>query len=480
MVLLLACLCVLAPTARPAGAQNVPATVPALLLSDIHFDPFHDPDKVAALEKAPPQQWQALLDAADSRTQPADAARLSAACAGGRPDTTWTLLRSTLRSAREQQPHPLFITVSGDLLAHKFECRFRTATGDNDPAHLTAFAEHTVAFLAHQLRQTFPGVPVYFALGNNDSACGDYREDPGSAFLRENAAVVADEAAQPHQREQIERSFSALGDYSVPLPAPLHHSRLLVLQDIFASTHHRSCGGAQETSSADAQITWLKSELDAARRRQEAVWVMAHIPPGIDAYATLTGDRDVCSGGAPAHFLASDALASVLAEYADVVRLALFGHTHMDELRVFRNASGAAVPGKLVPSVTTSNGNKPSYMLAEVNPADATLADYTVMVAADAQGSSWKREYRFSESFGEHEFSGAAAARLVDALTRAQPPSAAYLQFFSPGDGGLRALALSVVWPSYVCALQHSTADSYRQCVCSAKAPAQTAAPPQP
>ena len=55
-----------------AAAQGAPRaeTVPAVLLSDLHFDPFHDPAKTALLVQAPVKQWDAILDAGILRIRP--------------------------------------------------------------------------------------------------------------------------------------------------------------------------------------------------------------------------------------------------------------------------------------------------------------------------------------------------------------------------------------------------------------------------
>ena len=42
----------------------------------------------------------------------------------------------------------------------------------------------------------------------------------------------------------------------------------------------------------------------------------------------------LCARGKPKMFLSSEALPEVLAGYGDVVQLAIFAHTHMDEVRL--------------------------------------------------------------------------------------------------------------------------------------------------
>ncbi|MBW4040477.1 MAG: hypothetical protein HIU91_16805, partial [Acidobacteria bacterium] len=70
---LLLLLPLLSIAALPTPAQSpsrTPITVPALLLSDIHLDPFHDPAKFPQLLAAPASAWAAILSAPPSPTQP--------------------------------------------------------------------------------------------------------------------------------------------------------------------------------------------------------------------------------------------------------------------------------------------------------------------------------------------------------------------------------------------------------------------------
>ncbi len=67
---------------------------------------------------------------------------------------------------------------------------------------------------------------------------------------------------------------------------------------------------------------------------------MGHIPPGVDLYSTAARMVDVCGGQRPVMFLASEKLADLLTEYGDVVELAIFAHTHMDEMRLLKPETG--------------------------------------------------------------------------------------------------------------------------------------------
>jgi sphingomyelin phosphodiesterase acid-like 3 len=488
---LLAALSLAAPTLH--AQAHAAADVPVLMLSDIHLDPFHDPAKLPQLRKAPVAAWQAILDAPPSATQVADFTRLQSTCGARGIDTPPALLEASLKAAQTRQPHPLFVTVSGDLMAHQFDCRFQTLAPEATPADYSAFAAKTVAFVALRLRQTFPATPIYLALGNNDSGCNDYREDPNSPYLQADATSFSASAMTPANRAAIQREFSHYGDYNIALPIP--HTRLIVLQDIFESKKYTTCDGTKTDDPTTAQTTWLRTQLTNARAAHEHVWIMAHIPPGIDAYTTFTKARNVCTtgdNGKPTRaemFLSSEALASVITNFPDTIRLALFGHTHMDELRVYTAPDGTPIPGKLVPSITPVNGNNPAFTIAEVDTRTATLKDYTVFAATKPAtwdiAPTWHEEYRYSTTYNLPDLSGPSLAKLTAGFladkTSATPASQAYQRFYFVGDpiantgisGNLKAAAMQAVWPAYGCSITQATQAGFKACVC----PAQPAPP---
>ncbi|MES2392306.1 MAG: metallophosphoesterase [Acidobacteriota bacterium] len=464
-----------------------------LLLSDIHFDPFHDPSKLDALRDAPIDKWAAILSAPASPTMATAYAQLQGKCATRGVDTPFPLLQDSLMAAHTRQPHPLFITVSGDIMAHAFDCRFHTLAPKATEAEYSDFAAKTIAFVALQLHHHFPATPAYLALGNNDSGCTDYHETPNSPFLQANAQTFADAALNPANSAAILSSFPEFGDYNIPLPAPIRNARLIVLQDIFQSKAYGPCPGTKIASTqapATAQLAWLRDQLTQAREHHQHVWVMAHIPPGVDPYTTLRSSVDVCAGKPPAMFLRNEALAATLADFPDVIRLVLFAHSHMDEIRLIESPEEpkpgatpgleAAIPVKFISSISPVDGNLPSFTVAEVSPATATLKDYTVFSAnsqaasAWMQPPSWREEYRYSTTFHLPDFSAASVAKLsarfLSDKTGTSPSEIAYEEHYFISDGSLSATlkqaALQFVWPKYACAIAQSSIAGYTTCAC--------------
>lgn len=467
----------------PAAHKSAPATENILMLSDIHFDPFHDPTLVPQLVKAKVKDWPKIL--ATPMTPAAQQAfdNLQKTCGAKGIDTDYTLLTSALAAQQTQLAKPLFVTISGDLMAHQFDCRYKALVPNGSKDDYSAFAANTVAFVTQQLHNTFPKTPLYFALGNNDSGCKDYRETEDSAYLQANgksfSAVVLDKS----NAKEVLKDFSSLGDYRVDLPTPFKHTRLLVMQDLFESKKYETCGGKDSEKEAKEQIDWLNKELADARSKKDRVWVMAHIPPGVDAYSTFTkankNDDANCKYSKPTEFLSSNLLADALRDNADVISLVLLGHTHMDEMRLFAGKTGTGgIPGKLVPSISPVDGNNPSFTVGVVDPAKAMLVDYSVYAASNQTGidTTWSLEYTYSTTYNEPDYSGASLTALTNGFLAdpqsKTPASQAYESYYfvsGPTAGlNLKAAAMSVVWPIYTCSMVHDHAKTFSACACPA------------
>ena len=457
------------------SGQVAKATVPALLLSDIHFEPFWDPAKVPQLVAAPVSEWKAILAAAPSPDQQQRFAALQQTCHARGADTSFALFDSSLKAMRKPAAGAGFVAVSGDLISHAFPCKYNTLFPNSESEAYRTFVEKTLDYVIDELYGAFPGVPVFVALGNNDSDCGDYRLDAGSDFLK----VIGKEVAKDFpaaERQDAEQIFAAGGYYSVALPAPIENTRLLVLNDIFMSKNYTTCAGKTDPAAADAQIAWLRQQLAVARASKEIIWVMGHIPPGVDLYTTATKMIDVCGGRSPVMYLSSEKLADVLADSADIVKLAIFGHTHMDALHILKEdgqtpGSAKSVAVKVVSSISPINGNHPSFTVAQIDPSSAALKDYKVFAASSQTGvdAAWSEEYDFARSYHEAEFTSTSVSQLIAGFA-ADPgaktqASQNYIQDFSVG---YLSPVLTMFWPEYVCTLSNHTAQAFKACVCPA------------
>jgi sphingomyelin phosphodiesterase acid-like 3 len=461
-----------AESAKPA-MKPVALSVPALLLSDIHFEPFWDPAKVAQLDGAPVAKWNGILAPPPSSDQQQRFAALQQSCPTKGTDTSYTLFQSSLDAMRTNAAGAGFVTVSGDLISHAFHCKYFTLFPKATPAEYKTFVEKTITYVVDELDASFPKTPVYVALGNNDSSCDDYLIDAGSDFLKDTGMEVTKNFPAA-ERQSAQTTFADEGYYSVSLPAPIKNARLLVLDDLFMSKSYRTCAGALDPQAAAPQIAWLNKELATARANKQKVWVMGHVPPGVDLYSTERKMIDFCAGQKPVMFLSSEEMTDVLADYGDVVQLAIFAHTHMDELRLLKDESAGApaktpVPVKMVSSISPIHKNLPSFTLAQVDPATAALVDYRVFSSSNLTGvnAKWTEEYNFAKSYNESAFSSASVGKLIAEFAAdpggTGPASQDYLNDYLAGS---YASALQIFWPQYVCSLSNHTVQAFTTCAC--------------
>jgi sphingomyelin phosphodiesterase acid-like 3 len=262
------------------------------------------------------------------------------------------------------------------------------------------------------------------------------------------------------------------------MAAPMRGTRLIVINDIFLSPNYSTCSGKADHAATAAEMAWLQEELARAERLGQRVWVMGHIPPGVNPYSTVLRMKNVCAGEPPVMFLSSDKLTDLLVEHGEEIRLSIFAHTHMDEMRMLEptgdglhasSERGTAI--KLVPSISPVDGNNPSFTVALINPATAMLQDYKVIAASNQTGigATWAQEYDYAQTYHEAQFSSATVEKLVAAFAadRSAKTEATqeYIRNYFVGD---LSAALKPFWPQYVCSIANDTAKSYAACVCSA------------
>lgn len=439
------------------------------MISDLHFDPFHDPGKAQQLAHTPVAQWEAVLKSPPSPDQSESFDDLQKKCHAKGVDTPYPLLVAAFQGMHARQPDPDFITITGDLIAHQFDCRYKATVQAQTPQEYSEFVANTIEFVVNQLRGTYPGVPIYTSLGNNDSDCGDYRLDLHGPLLARAATAIGD-ALPPGERHHAEAEFVTGGYYSVTMAPPMLDTRVIVLNDVFFSSKYKSCSGDANPAAGAAEIAWLAQTLAQAHDNGQNVWVIGHIPPGVNVYATVKSMADVCGSGSAEMFMDSAKIDGLLTQYADIVRLGLFAHTHMDEIRLL-GAADQGVPLKLVPSISPVDGNDPSFTVAKVEPSTATLKDFDVFVGSNQTGAgiTWTEDYDFDRAYGRTAFTAATVASVIGEF-RGDPkaqsgPSQQYIKSYFKGDA---ARELAPFWPQYACSLSNTTAASYKSCVCGA------------
>jgi sphingomyelin phosphodiesterase acid-like 3 len=488
-----AVVCMAASLAAPAQTVRAKAKRPAriyaatpvtaILMSDIHFDAFRDPSKAERLVDAPESEWNAILQEPDAPDQQEAFTRLQKSCKEAAIDTPYALFQSSLDAMKEKAPDAKFALLSGDLLVHNLACRFKTLLPSRPESDYKAFVAKMTAYVLDQTRLSLKDVTVYAALGNNDSACEDYALDAEDQYLADTrmAAIgwLPGGTKKAAEKKAAYLSYGQRGDYAMTMLAPMRRTRLIVLDDLFQSRRYADCDGNPNPAAVDAQIAWLDKELAGAKRRNERVWVLGHIPAGLDSYTTLLQHKAVCAGELPTVFLSSERMQDVMAKYADVIKLGVFGHTHMDEMRLFGGSVDSGhltgpegkVAIKMVPSISPIAAFVSQFVVAKVDTMASQMVDFTVYSASNITGvdAVWSKVYTYGETYQETEFSPKALDRLIEGFeadSNAQDPkTVSYVRHIV---GSEKALLLRSLWPRYACVMAHHSAQAYAACYCPA------------
>jgi sphingomyelin phosphodiesterase acid-like 3 len=438
------------------AAQSAKAQQPAqrwLAASDIHFDPFSDTRIVERLAESPVDRWRAIFRSASPQPY-----------SDYGSDTNFPLLESTLDAMRNEVSDPEVLLVTGDFLAHGFREKFDRTVRNHGDLQYDDFVNKTIAFLAEELRAAFPRARLIPVIGNNDGYCGDYRSTPRSTFLTRLAVEWGGSVGAPDPNAFVAR-FSIGGYYTVPLPAG--NAEAVVLNDVFWSAKYvNACGNKQDDPGGD-ELKWLTQTLHAAGAHP--VWLLAHIPPGVDVFSTTQS-----KSARPVMMLAdrfNDAFVSLLRETPPTIAMALAGHTHMNSFRVIGPGATTPVTPMLVqPAVSPIFGGNPTFSVLDVDSQTARLDDeqlYTlqnlhVVAINPRRPAVWRREYDFAAVFG----SGTIDARHLEALQEALFGNDRLRQRyerFSDGQSGLVTIGDSAFRP-YWCANVALTQTSYLAC----------------
>jgi sphingomyelin phosphodiesterase acid-like 3 len=399
-----------------------------LWLSDIHFDPLADKTLVDKLAAAEPAQWADILDGGSKKF------------ASYRSDANWPLFSSVLEAARSVQPKAAFTLVTGDLLVHHFREQFDASATVHDDEAFRRFVRKSMEFVGLELKRFSPGTPVFIALGNNDDECGDYSIQANGPFLQDTAKVVSDSG-----------SYLQYGSYSALLPGIKNH-RIIVLDTVFLSPRYRDACGHGTDDVGDKLMRWLASQLEAAKSHREKVWLMYHIPPGIDAFATARAKGTVTLLWKEAYV---NRFLALLAQYSDVVGPNFAGHIHVDDFRLLDKSVVI-----LNPAVSPITGQNPSFRLVTFG-SHGSLKDQSTYVLTNAK---WQLEYAFDKTWHLRGLNAQSYAKLFGQIETSSEETTKWINLYStsnPAGGSVTPANAS----QFYCASGNITVAAYQACV---------------
>jgi hypothetical protein len=333
-----------------------------------------------------------------------------------------------------------------------------------------ALSVETTLFVVEALSKALPGKPIILALGNNDSECGDYHLEPSGDYLAQTRETVRRLVGADRVDADFNDTYARGGWYGARHPtAP--KTRILVINDVLWSTKYRDTCGSDKPDAGAAMMTWLSERLADARTAGERVWLVHHIPLGIDAYSTIHSRESTC----PAKVLPflREPFASQFVElvraYANVIRVSLSGHIHYDGYRLIADAQSRPLGvDKIAPAISPIFGQNPGFQIFTYSRSSGAPTDFSTWYVANLEkvspsiAADWRREYTFTEAYSQPTFSAAAVEAIRKGLSEDGAIRDTFRRLYSVSRSELGAEML----PAYACAIGHLDRRAFTDCYC--------------
>jgi sphingomyelin phosphodiesterase acid-like 3 len=453
--------CAASPLSTPSVASAQSPTGTFALISDIHFDPFTPTEIAPKLAAAEPAGWPMILDTIENEHMSPFG-----------KDTNHALFASTLEAFAKTAADVDFALVPGDFIVHRFQDRAAQALSVSESSdEARAMAVKTTIYVADALADALPNKPIIVALGNEDSSCGDYSIEPGGSYLAGTKDAVRRLAGADLVEPDFDDTYAAGGYYAVRHPT-VPQTLILVVNDILFSEKYRDACGTDGQAAAEAMMTWLDNRLAQQRLTGGKVWLVHHLPWGIDPFATVNNKADTC----PAETvpLLKEPYASrfpaLVKQYADIVQGVFSAHIHHDSYRLHYDGSQPIAVDKVAPAISPVYDQSPSFLTFTYDTAFGVPTDYSVTYlsnlaetsTSDASGT-WQSEYTFTQAYELPTYSAETVAKLWDAMQSDGPQRDTFRRYYPVSHGELDTKTL----PAYLCAIRHIDEPGFASCYCS-------------
>lgn len=418
-------------------------------VSDIHFDPLLTTDKAVAdkIKNSGYRRWREIYSSSsDKHISPLG------------EETNYNLFASSLIQMKRACPAPDFILFSGDLLAHKFR-RYHTEVFSGNERAFRAFVKETMKFIGTEFHRTFPRAHVVFTLGNNDS-WEDYAIEPNGSFLHDTMNLYFTHylRAGPARLDSFASTFKSGGNYAFP-PTASSANRILSINDIFFSekNHYNDYGWQQ--------LKWLEKQLKAAKKNKQNVWIVLHIPPGVDAWSTVKEGHTAAywdalhKDGDSRTF--TDRFQEIVHTYSPNIKGIFSGHTHMDHFRlIFDKSHNPAAFVHITPAISPEFGNNPGFQVLTYDAGSFSVADFDTYYY---DGAAWKEEYDFDSTYGKAPYDASNLAAIYNRLSDDAALRRSFVDYYDVQNQRANPITDSN-WKAYWCGIGSLTVDDFNSC----------------
>ncbi|XP_061757143.1 acid sphingomyelinase-like phosphodiesterase 3a [Nerophis ophidion] len=417
--------------APPGRSGDVVATGRFWHITDLHLDPtYHltpDPTKVCFSSKGEPATDAGLFGAFPC-------------------DSPYSLIQSVfLHMDHLVQPEDFFIW-----------------TGDSPP-HVpvdelsTEMVIQVMSNMTQTIRQHFPNITVYPAVGNHDYWPQDQMPTSTNDIYKAAARLW-----KPWLQTDALQTLREGGFYSQLVYPGL---RVVSVNSILYYGPNEATANISDPA---GQFEWLEDTLKRAEQQMEKVFIISHIPIGFLPFARNTTAIRKAD---------NERLVDIFRAHSSVIAGQFYGHTHRDSIMVLLDQKGKPVNSVFVsPAVTpfkdvyTPYSNNPAVRLYLYDMDDFGILDiwqyYLNLTEANLkQRADWKLEYTMTDTFGLTDLRPASLLQL--ALSLWLPPTSTFDTYYSHFIVGYnnQLLCRAECKVSQLCSMLYLDQASYSICV---------------
>lgn len=440
--------------------ENCPVGA-ALVLSDAHLNPFASTNIATQLVARSYTAWREVL-------APLTNEAFFAKSEWGESVTSYKLFDSALNNAQIVVPEPDFVLYLGDYPVHDFREHFIAYTDDASDAGFQTFAYKLLGFIGDEVARRFPGKPVFAVLGNNDTYDDDYQQTPEGRYFADAAGLFfTNGLSNATSYAAFAPDFGKGGYYSVGAGGNI---QVVALCAHFMSALYTNPSGFAAYDPATNQFHFLEQELLACEGAGKSAWVLVHILPGVDAYATYHG----WGGAGPLTNVVEmwkdeylRQFMDVIARHSNTVRQVFCGHTHMREFRLVSDPvySNVVAAVHVAPGIDYSHGNNPAFQVVTYDRASGSVLGSATYALSRSRYTGvtgpgvWDEVFSYNPAFGIHSFAWPVMNGVYESSTNGTESFSKYRTIYETGSG--RNSITTNNWPVYSAAIRWMTATQF-------------------
>ncbi|XP_010881294.2 acid sphingomyelinase-like phosphodiesterase 3a isoform X2 [Esox lucius] len=324
-------------------------------------------------------------------------------------DSPYQTILSAFQHMKTVTPQPEFMIWTGDSPPH-------VPIGELS----TDLVIQVMRNMTQTIRQHFPDMPVYPALGNHDYWPQD-QLPTSTNEIYQSAAKLWALWLKPEALETLREG----GFYSQLVQPKL---RLVSLNTVLYYSPNKVTVNMSDPA---GQFQWLRDTLETSAQSMEKVIVIAHVPVGYLPYArNTTAIREVYN----------ERLVKIFRDYSDIISGHYYGHTHRDSIMILKDVLGKPVTSMFVSpavtpikSVTQQYSNNPAFRMYHFDTQDYRMLDiwqyYLNLTEANQEKrADWQLEYVMTEAFGLEDIQPCSLFKLAQSFEMEQ--SKAFQKYF--------------------------------------------------